>query len=211
MPGHGFWDTYTDVAYPGGIYDHAFMQLWSFLGKNLDLNNPKVFRQIMPETEIFVKGVKPVDSDDDLKLLNEVKNIHQANNYVYEHTVNREGFRDDTLPDGTITDDISVFSRKEGIEKSKVPMLIWCSWYDSGYCDAAIHKFLNLSNSMITIMGDWNHGARTPANQFFRERQAVTPTPNDRINSWLNFFDKCIFEGGIKGKVLYYYTMVEEQ
>jgi len=41
IPGHGFWDPYTDVSFPGGCFDQAFMQLWSFLGKNLDLNNPK--------------------------------------------------------------------------------------------------------------------------------------------------------------------------
>jgi putative CocE/NonD family hydrolase len=210
IPGHGFWDPYTDVAYPGGVYDHAFMQLWSFLGKNLDINNPKVFRQIMPDVWLFVKGVKPVDNDLELKNLKEVMNLHQSNQYVYEHTIDKD-FRDEELPDGVTIADVSVYKRKEQIETSGVPILAWCSWLDSGYVDAIIHRFLNIKNPMIGILGDWNHGAHLPANQFFPDRTKVTPSPRDKINGWMNFFDKCIFGKGIQGKILYYYTMVEEQ
>ncbi|GAG62791.1 unnamed protein product, partial [marine sediment metagenome] len=112
MPGHGFWDPYTDVAFPGGCYDHAFMQMWSFLGKNLDLNSPKVFSQIMPEVWLFVKGVKPVSSDADLKLLQDAISQHESNQYVYDHTIKMD-FRDDKLPDGSSFDDLSIFARKE--------------------------------------------------------------------------------------------------
>jgi len=210
MPGHGFWDPYTDVAFPGGCYDHAFMQLWSFLGQNLDLNSPKVFSQIMPEVWLFVKGVKPVSFDKDLKLLHDAISQHESNQYVYEHTVKRD-FRDDKLPDGTIFDDLSIFARKEKIESSKVPILAWCSWYDSGYGDAIIYRFMNLSNPTIAILGDWTHGAGLPANQFYPDRIIVTPKPRDRINAWLNFFDKCVYGDGIQGKIIYYYTLAEEK
>ncbi len=209
MPGHGFWDPYTDVAFPGGCYDHAFMQLWSFLGKNLDLNNPKVFRQIIPEAWLLVKGVKPVSSDKDLKILKQAIDKHRSNQYVYEHTINRD-FRDSKLPDGTVFDDISIFARKARIESSNVPILAWCSWFDSGYVDATVHRFMNLSNPTIAILGDWNHGAGLPANQFYPERTVVTPKPKDRVNAWINFFDKCVYGKGIQGKTLYYYTLAEE-
>jgi putative CocE/NonD family hydrolase len=70
---------------------------------------------------------------------------------------------------------------------------------------------MNISNPHIAILGDWNHGARLPANQFFPSRTSVTPTPKDKVNAWINFFNKCIYGDGIQGKVLYYYTMVEEK
>ena len=210
IPGHGFWDPYVDVAFPGGCFDYAFMQLWSFLGKNLDLNNPKVFRQIMPYVWLFAKGVKPVKSDKDLKLLQNAINQHKSNLYVFEHTLNRD-FRNDKLPDGTAFDDISIFARKEKIEKSNIPILAWCSWLDSGYGDAIIKRFMNLSNPQIAIMGDWSHGAGYPANQFFPERTFVTPTPKDKVNAWINFFDKCVYGDGIQGKLIYYYTIAEEK
>ena len=210
IPGHGFWDPYTDVAFPGGCYDHAFMQLWSFLGKNLDLNNPKVFRQIRPEAWLLINGVKPVNNDKDLKLLQNAINQHKSNQYVYEHTLARD-FRDDKLPDGTIFDDLSIFAQKEIIERSNVPILAWCSWLDSGYGDAIINRFMNTSTPQIAILGDWSHGASYPANQFFPNRTFVTPTPKDKVNAWINFFDKCVYGDGIQGKTIYYYTLAEEK
>ena len=210
IPGHACWDPYTEIAFPGGCFEYAFMQLWSFLGKNLDLNNPKVFRQIRPEAWLLVKGVERVKSDKDLKLLQIAINQHKSNQYVYDHTLSRD-FRDDKLPDGTVFDDISIFARKEKIEKSNVPILAWCSWLDSGFGDAIIKRFMNLSNPQIAILGDWSHGAVYPANQFFPERTFVTPTPKDKVNAWINFFDKCIYGDGIQGKIIYYYTLAEEK
>lgn len=210
IPGHVMWDGYTDVAFPGGCYDQGFMQMWSFLGRNLDLNNPKVFRQLMPLIWLLVKSVKPVDDDDNMTLLKEAIELHKANRYVHESAFNMN-YSNDVLPDGTTFKASSIYGRKEEIQLSKVPLLIWCSWYDSGYCDAVIQNFLNLNNPMIAILGDWNHGAVYPANQFFPERTNVTPQIGDRINAWINFFDQCIFGEGISSKTLYYYTLVEEK
>jgi putative CocE/NonD family hydrolase len=210
IPGHGFWDPYTDVAFPGGCFDHAFIQMWSFLGENLDLNNPKVFRQIMPEAWLVVKGVKPVKVDKDLHMLINAIEHHKSNQYVYEHTI-EEDFRDDQIADGSSFDDFSVFNRKDKIEKSNLPILAWCAWLDSGYGDAIIHRFMNLSNPQIAILGDWNHGARESANHFFPNRSSVTPSPKDKVNAWINFFEKCIYGDGIQGKVIYYYTLAEEK
>jgi len=210
IPGHGFWDPYTDLVFPGGCFDHAFIQLWSFLGKNLDLNNPKVFRQVRPEAWLLVKGLKPVSADKDLQMLNEALQQHGANQYVYENTIEKD-YRDDQLPNGTSFDDFSIFDRKDEIERSNIPVLAWCSWLDSGHGDAIIHRFMNLSNPQIAILGDWNHGASLPANQFFPDRTSVTPTPKDKVNAWINFFEKCIYGDGIQGKVIYYYTLVQEK
>jgi len=210
VPGHGFWDPYTDVAFPGGCFDHAFMQLWSFLGKNLDLNSPKVFRQLMPGVWLLAKGVKPVISDKDLKLLQDAIEQHKSNKYVYEHTLSRD-FRDDKLPDGTVFDDLSIFARKEKIESSNIPMLAWCSYLDSGYGNAIVNRFMNTTTPQIAILGDWSHGAGYPANQFFPNRTFVTPTPKDKVNAWINFFDKCVYGDGIQGKTIYYYTLAEEK
>jgi putative CocE/NonD family hydrolase len=210
IPGHAFWDPYTDVAFPGGAFDNAFIQLWSFLGKNLDLNNPKVFREVMPEAWLFVCGVQPVDNDINLIQLREAVEKHKQNQYVYDNTVNRN-YRDDTLPGGQTFDDVSIFKHEKLIEKSGVPILAWCSWYDSGYVDAMIHRFMNCNNPHIAIIGDWNHGAAEEANQFFPERNEVCPSPRERLHAWMNFFDRCVFGGGLKGKTLYYYTLQEEE
>jgi len=206
MPGHVFWDVYTDVVFPGGCYDLQFMKLWSFLGKNLDQNNPKMLREFEPASWLLMKGVKAVDSDKNFSLLKEAINQHSSNRYVHD-IIHETNFRDDL----SLFDDISTYSRKEDLERSNIPILGWSSWLDSGYGDAVIYRFQNLKNPQIGILGDWNHGAAFPANPFFPKRKIVSPTPKERVRAWLNFFDKCVKGEGIQGKTLYYYTMVEEK
>ncbi len=208
MPGHGLWDAYTDVAFPGGVFDHTFIQLWGFLGRNLDNNNASMFRSLLPAEWLLVKGVKSVHSDTDLKQLKKAIQQHQSNQYVFE-MIHDKNYSDDTLPDGTGIEATSVYPRKDKIENSNVPILAWCAWLDSGYVDATITRFINLKNPMIAILGDWNHGARFSANQFFPDNPVISP--RNRINAWVNFFDICLKGNGIQGKTLYYYTMVEEK
>ena len=209
MPGHGLWDAYIDVAFPGGVFDHTFIQLWGFLGRNLDNNNASMFRNVLPEGWLLMKGVKPIETDKDLSQLKEAIRQHATNQYVFE-MIHDKNYYDDTLPDGTGIDATSVYPRKDKIEESNIPILAWCSWLDSGYCDAIITRFINLKNPTIAILGDWNHGLRFSANQFFPDRP-VNPTPRERVNAWVNFFDICLKGNGIQGKTLYYYTMVEEK
>jgi putative CocE/NonD family hydrolase len=187
-----------------------FVQLWSILGQLLDRNDVSMFRQIMPAFWMLLKSVTPVDSDKDLSLLKQAVKEHHSNVYLYDLT-KKYSFRDDSLPDGTTPDQFSIFYHKKEIEKLNVPVLAWSSWLDSGYGDASINRFLNIDNPMITIMGDWNHGARTTANPFFPSKTQVSPTPKERHNAWVGFFNQCLKEEGIKGKTLYYYTMVEEK
>jgi putative CocE/NonD family hydrolase len=210
IPGHCYWDPYTDIVFPGGCFDHSFVQLWSFLGKNLDLNNPQVFRQLRPDAWLVVKGVEPVKIDKNLEILNKAKEHHASNQYIYEHTI-VENFRDDQILDGSSFDDFSIFVHSEEIKQSNLPLLAWCSWLDSGLGDGIVNRFMNISNPHIAILGDWNHGAKYPANQFFPNRTEVTPTPRDKVNAWINFFNKCIYGKGMQGKVIYYYTLAEEK
>ena len=156
-----------------------------------------------------MKGVKPIETDKDMSQLQEAILQHASNQYVFD-LIHDKNYIDDTLPDGTGIDASSVYPKKDKIEASNVPILAWCSWLDSGYVDAIITRFINLKNPLIAILGDWSHGARYSANQFFPDR-SVIPTPTDRINAWVNFFDICLKGNGIHGKTLYYYTMVEEK
>ena len=72
-----------------------------------------------------------------------------------------------------------------------------------------INRFINLSNPQIAIIGDWNHGGLYNGNSFVKKE--VSPTPEERIKKWIDFFDTCIYGKGIQGKTLYYYTMKEEK
>ena len=206
--GHCAWDAYLDGAAPGGCYNNTFMQMWSISGKYQDQNSPKMFRKNLPLFWLLIKGVKPVASN--TRLLEEALQEHSSNQYVYDLTRDFN-FRDDKLPDGNPVDYISPYYYKEQLEKLNIPIIGWCSWLDSGYVDVVINRFINLKNPQIGILGDWNHGAAMPANQFFPDRKTVSPSLKELLTAWLNFFELCVRGEGIRGKALFYYTMVEEK
>jgi len=208
--GHCSWDAFLDGAAPGGCYNHTFMQMWSLSGKLQDQNNPKMFKQNIPSFWLMMEGVKPVISESNPNLLQEAIDQHINNQYVYELTKDLN-FRDDKLPDGNQVDYISTFYHKKEIEASKVPILSWSSWLDSGYGDVVINRFLNLNNPQICILGDWNHGAALPSNQFFPERNEIQPTLDQLLKTWIHFFERSINNSQPIKKMLYYYTMAEEK
>ncbi len=210
MPGHGFWDPYTDVSFPGGCYDSSFMQLWSLFGKSLDNNNSKPFKQLSPFLWLLRKGVQPIDSDTNQNQLKQAIEAHSSNEYVFDLTDDGD-FRDERAPDDTQINDVSIYRYKEEIEESNTPFISWCSWLDSGYVTAMIHRFINIKNPHIAIIGDWNHGAVYPANPLKPDKTVVSPTPRERITTWIDIFESVIYGEGFQGKTLYYYTMGEEK
>ena len=70
-------DAYTDIAFPGGVFNKRFIEDWGHLDHTLDQN-------IVPQEfgflgRLVVKGVKPVDSDDGRQLLQEAIRGHEMN------------------------------------------------------------------------------------------------------------------------------------
>jgi putative CocE/NonD family hydrolase len=217
-PLHCFFDAYTEVSNPGGIYDNAFMTMWSHLGRGLDQNNSRALRKLSFLTWLLTKGVKPIKSDIDQKMLHEVTKEHLENVYVHEICQDNP-YRDDelTVGDSTYTYDIiSIFSYQKEIEESSVPYYNLCSWYDSGYSDAVIKRFKTLKNPGIFVLGDWNHGFLSTANTY-NPKKKIIPVKSDKearakiFHHLIDFFDRCLKEDGPSEKTLYYYTIGEER
>ncbi|MHA2400125.1 MAG: CocE/NonD family hydrolase [Promethearchaeota archaeon] len=210
MPGHGFWDPYTDVSFPGGCYDSSFTEMWSFGGKALDNNNTKAFKPLNPIGWLLSKGVQPIDSDTNQSQLKQAMEAHSSNEYVFNFSKDID-FRDELTIKGSQILDLSIFNYQKEIEKSNLPIISWCSWLDSGYGTAMIHRFINLKNPHIAIIGDWNHGAAFPGNPLKPDKTEVSPTPKERITTWIDIFESILFGEGFQEKTLYYYTMGEEK
>lgn len=212
-PFHNQWDTFTEVGYPGGIYNHFFIRIWGILGRGLDRNISRSLLPLHPFLYFLVKGVKPVDSDNKKTLLKEALEQHLSNNYVFEV----EGlvfFRDDPLPKGIkgAIDSVSVFSKKDKIENSNVPFLCWGSWLDAATADNIINRFMTYKNPMRAVIGDWDHGANRRANPYFHKKYTVIPKKEFQQESWMDFFDACLHgKKPFSEKVLYYYTMGQEK
>jgi len=206
------WDVYTEVGYPGGVYNHFFIRIWGLLGRAIDRNKSRNFVGVFPLVYLFVKGVKPVESDVGELLLKEAMKIHLSNIYVFENE-DVVVYRNDKLikqQDAT-ADTVSVCMKKKEIEKSNTPFYCLAGWLDGAASDNIINRFMTYANPMRAVIGDWDHGANRRANPYFYKKYEVFPDKETQINAWLDFFDLSITGGSFSEKVLYYYTMGEEK
>ncbi|MHA1895673.1 MAG: CocE/NonD family hydrolase [Candidatus Helarchaeota archaeon] len=214
---HNPWDLYLHAAFPGGVFNQQFIQLWSNLGRALDQTRGKALLEMKPYNRIFailasriVKSVKPVDSDKEEDKLENIARIHEANKHPYDY-FGKVDFRDDPLDEGVTIDSISIFSKKEQIEKLNIPLYTWGSWMDSTTADATIHRFLNFRNPQKAVIGDWDHKALHRANPYFHHKKSVEPSKENQIRDWAKFYRDCLKNEFGSKKILYYYTMGEEK
>ncbi|MFX1558929.1 MAG: CocE/NonD family hydrolase, partial [Promethearchaeota archaeon] len=213
MIGHSAWDPFVDMILPGGCFNTAFIQVWSFYGKQLDQNIMKQLKMILPSRWILMKGVKHVHSDNDYTQLKEAIREHSKNQAVYDN-ITDINYRDDIIKIATEEssfDARSIYKYQQELQKLNIPLYSWASWFDANFADVVIERFLNLKNPQIAIIGDWNHGAQLPANPFYPSQENVIPSPRERIKTEISFFNRCLKGGGIKNKTIYYYTMGEER
>lgn len=76
------FDSYTDIAFPGGIHATRFTEDWQHMNDALDHNAPhEVAGQWV---RLFVTGVSPVRGDDDGQLLASAMKEHELNFKVHE-------------------------------------------------------------------------------------------------------------------------------
>lgn len=197
QPRHYEFDQFTDVPFPGGVFNEWMVKTWNDSNHELDQG----------------AGVKPVDTDTDRSLLRQAISEHK-NNIDLSKVVQQDIFRDDPVSAGVgeraTLDDISVHSRRREIERSKTPINNWGGWLDAGTADGVIKSFLTFNNSQRAIIGPWNHGATQNASPYF----SVNSQRVSVMYEWLRFFDhylKDIATGIDSEKALFYYTMGEER
>ncbi len=212
MPGHSGWDPFVDIILPGGCFNTAFIQLWSFYGKQLDQNTQKQMKILVPFRWLLMRGVKHVHSDSNFTELKKAIQEHNINEAVFDN-IYEVNYRDDVIKIGDKESsfrDRSIFTHQQDLQKLNIPIYSWASWLDANFADVVIERFLNLVNPQIAIIGDWNHGAHLPANPFDPSRTEVVPSPHERIKTEISFFNK-VLKGDFSEKTLYYYTMGEER
>jgi hypothetical protein len=243
VPRFSEFDVYTDIAFPGGVFNEWFIKHWASIDRILDknntkelfsetsrllkevkasLNNVRLPKAFSTETRglrigrFLVRGVKPVDSDKDNQLLKEAVHEHAENGSVYELAQGYD-YRDDKRTLGSrefSIDDLSPYSFRNDIERSKVAIYAWGSWFDAGIADAVIRRFLTFSNSQHAVIGPWNHGGLYHASPYMPPE---TPTDPSLLSQWLEcirFLDQYLRDvekGEMAQKTLVYYTLGEER
>jgi len=207
IPRFGEFDSYLDIAFPGGIYLAGFLDKWSDASLDLDANR---FPHAAGPIRFLFKGVKPVDADGDRRLLQQAVDEHKANSPVSD-MVQRITFRDDGADgDGPKLDDFNVHTFKQEIERSGAALYGWGGWFDAGTADAVIRRFMTYDNPQLGMVGPWNHGASQHASPY-------APGKADVTEHWIEhfrFFDhhlRGVDTGVMDEPLLIYFTVGEEK
>jgi putative CocE/NonD family hydrolase len=205
-------DGYTDIAFPGGVFNERFIKYWGYFDKILDHNlMPAEFGTL---ARLMTKGVKPVDGDDGRKELQEAVREHAANNDVYE-TAKGLTFRDEPNKENKVrVDDMVVHRLVDRVRETPTVIHGWGSWMDAGTGDAVIRRFNTFENAQRAVIGAWDHGGKNHASPFLAEDTPVSPSFHAQLGEMLRIFDaylKDIDNGARSEKALYYYTMGEEK
>ncbi len=203
-------DAYSDIAFPGGVFDERFIKMWGHFDEILDQN-------IVPQEfgflgRLLFKGVKPVNQD--RQLLQAAVRDHATNGSAYKLAQSVD-FRDDQPAGQDFSiDAITVHRFKEKVARSRTVTCGWASWMDAGTADAVIRRFLTFDNAQRAVIGAWEHGGRFNASPYRPPDAPAAPTLPGQWTEMLRFFDahlKDIDNGARDDKVLFYYTMGEEK
>jgi hypothetical protein len=204
IPRFSDFDIYKQLIMPGGLFNDFMAREWgnmvAAMDRNVKRGNPPI-------------GVRPVDDDKDLKLLEAAVRDHQQNPSVYEAS-KAITFRDDR-PKGwdASIDDLSAFSFRKEFERSKVPIYGWASWLDAGTAEGALARFMTFNNPQRLVIGPWSHGGGYHASPFLPPDTPTDPSREAQTKESMCFFDQYL-KGNANapgGKELIYYTLGEEK
>ncbi len=212
MPMFNHPDAYTQIAFPGGIFNHRFVETWGRFDRDLDSNlTPQEFGWL---GKLFVEGVKPVDNDQDRQKLALAVRDHAQNGDSLS-LAQALTYRDELHPDvGVCADDLTIHKYRAEIENSSAVTCGWGSWMDAGTADAVLQRFLTYRNNVRGVIGAWEHGGRFNASPYGSAPRPPIPDLHGQWQEMLRFFDDYLKHGETTAgsvKQLYYYTMGAEE
>ena len=202
-------DSFTDIAFPGGIFNQRFIRSWGDFDRTLDDNVvPPEFGRL---GQLAIAGVKPVDADADHSLLAAAVRDHRDNAHAFS-LARPLDFRDQP-PEGleVTPDDIAVHRFADAIATSGAASFGFGSWMDAGTADATLRRWLTFDNARWAAIGAWEHGGRFDASPYRRADGPARPPLQRQWIEMVRFFDAHLRgDGSGVEKTLFYYTLAEE-
>ena len=202
------FDLYTDIVFPGGIRNEWFIETWN--DTNLQLDRNKVPKAWGWSARLFVTGVRPVDKQQLQAAIEE----HKQNPDVHA-AVGGITYRDDLFgATGATLDEMSFFNHRAAAERSGVAIFSWASWLDGNTANAVLHRFINLNNPQVAVIGAWSHNMKTHASPYAEPKAQPVPDQNSQWREVFSFFDHHLLvqkDNRFEEKVLYYFTLGVEK
>lgn len=201
------YDVYADIALPGGIFNQAFIRMWSESNQRLDSNRTS---SLFPAAaRLIVKGVRPVDSDKSSRaILRQALANHQANTDVFA-AISGVTFRDDYFGNTGVTlDDFSVPARQAALAAGGAALFNWGSWLDGPTAEAALRTHHTLPNPQITVIGAWKHEMTAHGSPYLPPKSPPDPASPAQLDAMAQFFQQVLVDNQPpQGKTLYYTTL----
>jgi putative CocE/NonD family hydrolase len=183
------------LAYPGGLFLNFYTSLWGNMVGAMDRNEicglAGVAGGQCEELRQKVRGVKPVDSDQDRTLLAAAVEQHKANVKVAEAAEQVE-FKDDPFgPDRikNLPEIANPSGHLKEIEAAGTAMFIRVGWLDAATVSGTLCRFLTIRNPQKIIIGPWSHGGRFDTDPFLPSATPAQPSPADQTTEMIQFFD----------------------
>lgn len=202
------FDVYTDVAFPGGIFNDWFVKAWTRANDRLDHNKTAEFFPWY--ARLLVKGVRPVNGDAK-SLAALIATRHNNDVYQAMHGIT---YRDDVYGSAGITiDDFSLHTHRDALERSDVPIFSWGSWVDGATADSVIRSYINLTNPHYAVIGAWDHMTQRQGSAYGDTGGVAVPDQRHRWGEMLQFVNDHLVNSATASprKQLLYYTMGEEK
>ena len=210
------FDFYSQILFPGGLQNIRFLKDWGTFVKALDRNDIATLQSQFDLGFENCLGIRPVEGDDDGRLLALALAEHEGNSYYTDQYENWL-FRDDIMgvdETSQVTRRKALYEYRQSLERTGIPMMHWAGWLDSAVADGAIARFATLDAPNLVYIGPWNHGAIYNANPFSSPDLPVNPSADEQIEWILDFLDPLLKEDGdsvVAKRQLHYFTMGEDQ
>ena len=209
------FDVYAQLLRPGGL-ESFFIHDWGRGVWALDQNDidtlVKNMKTPAPAPVVLnVTGVRPVDEDSNDSLLADAVREH-AGNFNVVTVADQLRFRNQDEQSEILLARSSVFTHRESIEESGIPIHYRTGWLDAGTQLGALSLFNTFSNPMRVSIGPWNHGFTSVADPFDTdEPRALSPQQKiDLILSSLDGYDRNDGDAPCtEPRILDYYTFGE--
>lgn len=216
------WDMYADVMRPGGITNSGIVDTWIKYVKGLDRNCYlcDLDDAIDPNS---ATRVAVVDNDKDGQLRAQAVQMHQAN-FDLQQFLSSAAFSDShgVDSDGNIYKehsgqpitgrDFGFYRVADSVHRSKAGMWIITGWFDGGFVDANIQRYLRHSDNQNVklLIGPWSHNFRHHISPW---RKAEEPEFDYEaaVLRFAEYHAKEVDNGLYDEPAIHYFTMGEEQ
>lgn len=195
-PLYSDFNYYTDLLYPGGVFNDLLIQLWGQETAREDAG----------------ASAKRVEPDSDGSLLKQAISEHKRNFDVYAASRNAEFFDSQVSGLTGTWNEMSITGVASELEKSHVPALVFASWFDAGTVQGALRRFQTRDSQQRVFIGAWNHGGGADANPFLPSGTPPVPGRHLQTLELLRFFHHYLDDAPDHvnyERRLYYYTIGE--